>query len=170
MSEKERVTGPYINQSSSSPQRTYVFIIIQNFSVGQSDFECYEPSCSAPRLTVTKISTYSIYLYVIITVKTAPQLNRLFRTAQTVITIRSLKMIPHQVLLCLLFCFLLDSMCFSQCFESRPRPAVEPVNPVIQKKFGLDFAKNPIFRNPQKSTKIQNPIPVKPPVEPINNF
>ena len=40
-----------------------------------------------PQLTVTKISTYTIYLYIFITVKTAPQLNRLFRTAQTAVTI-----------------------------------------------------------------------------------
>ena len=52
-------------------------------------FECYEPSRSAPQLTVIKISTYIIYLYVFITVKTALQLNRLSRTAQTAVTIRS---------------------------------------------------------------------------------
>ena len=33
--------------------------------------------------------TYTIYLYVFITVKTEPQLNHLSRTAQTVITIQS---------------------------------------------------------------------------------
>ena len=51
-------------------------------------FECYEPLCSALQLTVTKIFTYIIYLYVFISVKTAPQLNRLSRIAQTVVTIR----------------------------------------------------------------------------------
>ncbi|WZY93217.1 hypothetical protein YC2023_065546 [Brassica napus] len=52
-----------------------------------------------------------------------------------------------------------------QCFETRPGPAVEPINPVIQKKSGLDFVKNPIFRNyknPKKFTKTWNPIPVEP--------
>jgi len=41
---------------------------------------------------------------------------------------------------------------------------------VTQKKSGLDFVKTPIFRNSQKPTKTQNPIPVEPPVEPINKF
>ena len=63
--------------------------------------------------------------------------------------------------------------CLYQCFETRPGPAVEPINPVTQKKSGLDFMENPIFKNPQKpvkSSKTQNPILVEPPVEPINNF
>ena len=51
-------------------------------------------------------------------------------------------------------------------FETLLGPAVESVNPVTQKKFGLGFVKNPIFRNTQKSTIIQNPIPV----EPINQL
>ena len=33
-----------------------------------------------PQLTVTKISIYTLYLYIFITVRTAPQLNRLSRT------------------------------------------------------------------------------------------
>ena len=44
---------------------------------------------------------------------------------------------------------------FLQCFETRPGPAVEPVNPMIQKKIGLGFMKNPIFKNPQKLAKTQ---------------
>ena len=56
----------------------------------KEDFECYEPLRPAPQLTVTKISTYTIYLYTFITVKTALQLNRLSRTGQTAVTIRSL--------------------------------------------------------------------------------
>ena len=59
---------------------------------------------------------------------------------------------------------------FMQCFENRPRPAVEPVNPVTQKKSGLSFMKIPIFKNPQKPSKTRNPIPVESPIEPINNF
>ena len=34
----------------------------------KSGFECYKPSRPVPQLTVTKISTYTIYLYVFITV------------------------------------------------------------------------------------------------------
>ena len=44
-------------------------------------FECLQPLRYAPQLTVTKIFTYIIYLYVFITVKIVPQLNRLSRTA-----------------------------------------------------------------------------------------
>ena len=40
-------------------------------------FECFNPPRIAP---LTKIFTYTIYLYVFITVRTASQLNRLFRT------------------------------------------------------------------------------------------
>ena len=57
-----------------------------------------------------------------------------------------------------------------QCFETSPGPTVEPINPVTQKKFSLGFMKNSLFRNLQKLTKTQNPIPVEPLVEPINNF
>ena len=54
-------------------------------------FECLQPPRPTPQLTVTKISTYTIYIYVFITVKTAPHVNRLSRTAQTAVTIRSHK-------------------------------------------------------------------------------
>ena len=42
------------------------------------------------QLIITKISTYTIYLYVFITVKIASQSNRLSYTAQTVVTIQNL--------------------------------------------------------------------------------
>ena len=42
---------------------------------------------------------------------------------------------------------------YNQCFKTQSGPAAEPVNPVIHKKFGLDFVENPIFRNPQKPTE-----------------
>ena len=45
----------------------------------------------ALQLKLTKFFAYIIYLYIFITVKTAPQLNRLSRTAQTAVTIRNLK-------------------------------------------------------------------------------
>ena len=56
----------------------------------------------------------------------------------------------------------------NQCFETRPGPAIEPVDPMT-KKSGLGFAKTQYLethKNPQKTTKTWNPIPV----EPINNF
>ena len=40
-----------------------------------------------------KLYIYIIYLYVFITVKIVPQLNRLFRTAQSAVTIQSQRMI-----------------------------------------------------------------------------
>ena len=49
---------------------------------------------------------------------------------------------------------------------SRVIGSVSKPDPVTQKKSGLDFVKTPIFRNSQKPTKTQNPIPV----EPINKF
>ena len=49
-----------------------------NLSEGIMAFECYELLYPAPQLTITKISTYIIYLYVFISVKTALQLNRLW--------------------------------------------------------------------------------------------
>ena len=59
-------------------------------------FECLQPPRSASQLTVTKISIYTIYLYVFITVKTAPQLNCLSRTAQTAVTIRNHMLIGNK--------------------------------------------------------------------------
>ena len=38
----------------------------------------------------------------------------------------------------------------TQCFETRPESAVEPVNLVTQDKSGLSFVKKTIFKNPIK--------------------
>ena len=44
-------------------------------------------------VNVRKIFIYTLYLYIFITVKTAPHLNRLSRTAQPAVTIRSLRVV-----------------------------------------------------------------------------
>ena len=82
-------------KSSTSHHNVYVYFLYKKSSTSHPNygFECLQPLRPAPQLTVTKISTYTIYLYVFITVKTAPQLNRLSCTDQTAVTIRSLSVI-----------------------------------------------------------------------------
>ena len=57
----------------------------------------------------------------------------------------------------------------NQCFETRPGPAVEPVD-LVTKTNPVWVLRNTqyleTYKNPQKTTKTWNPIPV----EPINNF
>lgn len=72
----------------------FIFSIIKTFlrfECFQSPFECFQPPRTLPQLIVTKISRYTIYLYVFITVRTAPQLNRFSYTAQSVDTIQNFR-------------------------------------------------------------------------------
>ena len=75
-------------QKKTSITRYYINVIwlIAQAITKFLGFEWWPLSHPTPHLTVTKISTYNIHIYIFITVRTTPQLNCLSRTVQTAVT------------------------------------------------------------------------------------